>query len=121
MRKTTGSSLLTLLLTGLLVLSLPAQAGIVGTEQMVAQPSRADAMERIETVLAGAEVSAQLEAWGVAPEQVSERVAAMSDMELQQLAASMETDPAGGVFAIIGVVVVVLLILEVTGITNIFR
>lgn len=129
MRKA-SSSVLTLLLTGLLISSFPAHAGvsidrghvgIVGTEQMVAQPSRADAIDRIETVLASAEVTAQLEAWGVAPELVTERVASMSDMELQQLAATMETDPAGGVLAVIGLVFVILVILEFTGVTNIFR
>jgi hypothetical protein len=48
-------------------------------------------------------------------------VAALSDIELQQLAETMETDPAGGVLALMGVIFVVLLVLEVTGVTNIFR
>lgn len=111
-----------LTLAAMLVTSLPATAGIVGTEQMVAQETREHTLDRIDAVLAGEAVAAQLVAWGVAPDRVRERMAAMSDVELQDLALSMETDAAGGdALAVIGVVFVVLLILELTGITNIFR
>jgi hypothetical protein len=110
-----------LTLAAMLVTSMPAGAGIVGTEQMVTQEARAVALDRIENVLAGEAVAAQLEAWGVAPEAVSVRLAALSDVELQRLATSMESDPAGGTLAVIGLVFVVLIILEALGITNIFR
>ncbi|MCC5868288.1 MAG: PA2779 family protein [Gammaproteobacteria bacterium] len=112
---------LALTLAAMLVTSLPARAGIVGTEHMVAQESHAVVLGRIEHVLAGEAVAAQLQAWGVAPEEVSVRLAALSDVELQRLEARMGTDPAGGVLVVIGVVFVVLIILEVLGITNIFR
>ena len=109
-------------LAAMLVTSLPATAGIVGTERMVAQETRSHTLDRIDAVLAGEAVAAQLAEWGVAPEMVRERMAAMSDAELQELAASMETDPAGGdALVVIGVVFVVLIILELVGITNIFR
>lgn len=108
-------------LAAMLVTSLPATAGIVGTEHMVVQETRSHTLDRIDVVLSGEAVASQLEAWGVAPEMVRERMAAMSDVELQQLAANMETDPAGGVLVVIGVVFVVLLILELTGVINVFR
>jgi len=120
-RKSNTSVIALVLAATMITSSLPVHAGIVGTEQMVTQETRATSLSRIESALAGAEVAAQLEAWGVAPEAVAERVAAMSDIELQQLAETMETDPAGGVLAVIGLVFVVLLVLEVTGATNIFR
>ena len=110
-----------LTLAAMLVTSMPVTAGIVGTEHMVAQETRSHTLDRIDVILAGETVASQLEAWGVAPEMVRERMAAMSDVELQQLAANMETDPAGGVLVVIGVVFVVLLILELVGVTNIFR
>jgi hypothetical protein len=121
MRKSNTSVIALVLAATMITSSLPVHASIVGTEQMVTQETRATSLSRIESTLAGAEVAAQLEAWGVAPEAVAERVAAMSDIELQQLAETMETDPAGGVLAVIGLVFVVLLVLEVTGATNIFR
>jgi hypothetical protein len=119
--KNTNSVVIALTLAAMLVSSLPARAGIVGTEQMVAQESRAHTLDRIEMILAQETVASQLSDWGVAPEMVLARMAAMSDVELQQLATSMETDPAGGVLAVIGVVFVVLFILELTGVTNIFN
>jgi hypothetical protein len=110
-----------LTLAAMLVTSMPAAAGIVGTEHMVAQETRSHTLDRIDVILAGETVAAQLEGWGVAPETVRERMAALSDVELQQLAANMETDPAGGVLVVIGVVFVVLIILELVGVTNVFR
>jgi hypothetical protein len=121
MKKVNGV-VLALTLAGMLVTSLPVRAGIVGTEHMVTQETRALSLDRIENVLAGEVVAAQLDAWGVAPEAVSARLAALSDVELQQLASNMESNPAGGdALVIVGAVFVVLLILELVGITNIFR
>lgn len=112
---------LALTLVAMLVTTMPASAGIVGTEHMVAHESHAVRLGRIEHVLAGEAVAAQLQAWGVAPEEVSARLAALSDVELQRLEATMGTDPAGGVLVLIGGVFVVLIVLELLGITNIFR
>jgi hypothetical protein len=119
--RNTNAVVIALTVAAMLITSLPAAAGIVGTERMVAQETRSHTLDRIDAVLAGEAVASQLEAWGVAPEMVRERMAAMSDVELQQLAANMETDPAGGVLVVIGVVFVVLLILELVGVTNVFR
>lgn len=118
--KNTNGVVIALTLAAMLVSSLPARAGIMGTEQMVAQQTRAHTLDRIEVILTQETVASQLSDWGVAPEMVRTRMAAMSDTELQHLATSMETDPAGGVLAVIGVVFVVLFILELTGVTNIF-
>ncbi len=108
-------------LAAMLMTSMPAGAGIVGTEQLVTQEGRTVAIDKIETILAGEAVATQLKAWGVASEDVSARLAALSDVEVQQLATSMESDPAGGILALIGIVFVVLLILELTGVTHIFN
>jgi hypothetical protein len=110
-----------LLVAALLVSTFPAHAGFVGTEQMVTEQTRAVSLNRIEHALAGAEVAAQLEAWGVSSEQVATRVAALSDIELAQLADTMETDPAGGVLVVLGVVFLVLIVLHMAGIFNSFR
>ncbi len=111
-----------LTMTAMLIASVPAHASIVGTEHLVTQHSRATTISRIEGALAGETVAAQLEAWGVAPEMVSQRLAALSEMELQRLADEMESDPAGaGALAVVGGVFVVLIVLELLGITNIFR
>jgi hypothetical protein len=112
---------LALTLAAMLAASMPARAGIVGTEHMVAQQSHEAIRGRIEQAMAGEAVAAQLLAWGVAPDVVSARLAALSEVELQRLESHMGTDPAGGVLVVIGGVFVVLIILELLGITNIFR
>ncbi|MCC5887060.1 MAG: PA2779 family protein [Gammaproteobacteria bacterium] len=120
MRKS-NNPLMALLVAAMLLSTFPAHAGFVGTEQMVAEQTRATSLSRIENALAGAEVAAQLEAWGVDPEQVAMRVGALSDIELAQLADTMETDPAGGVLIVLGIVFLVLIVLQLTGVLNAFR
>jgi hypothetical protein len=106
----------------MLGMSLPATAGIVGTEQMVAQETRSQALATIDGFFAEENVASQLLDWGVAPETVKDRIDALSDAELQELAATMATDPAGGdALVVVGAVFVVLIILELIGVTNIFR
>jgi hypothetical protein len=101
--------------------SLPAHAAVVGTDQLVAREARAESLSTVQNFMAGEQVAAQLSAWGVTPEAVETRIAALSDAELQQLAATMRTDPAGaGVLEVVGLVFVVILVLEVLGITNFF-
>jgi len=61
-------------------------------------------------------------ALGVDPGQARLRVSSLSDTELDQLAGELETLPAGGdILALIGAVFVVLLILELTGVINVFK
>ena len=98
-----------------LVLPLPAQAGMVATESALER-------ERIATLLERADVRAQLEAYGVAPGEVTARVAALSDAEAAQLAARIRELPAGGV-GIIGaalIVFLVLLLTDILGYTKVF-
>jgi hypothetical protein len=116
-----NAAIVGMVFTAMMVSSLPAHAGIIGTEQMVAHETRAVHLATVESFMADEQVAAQLMAWGVAPEEVHARVAALSDAELQQLASTMETDPAGGLLVVVGAVFVVLLVLEVLGITNFFR
>lgn len=99
----------------------PAQAAMIGTAQMVQAPARDAQLSTVENFLSRADVRAQLQDWGVAPEAAEARVAALTDAELERLAATIDQQPAGGdVLAVVGVVFVVLLILELVGVTNIF-
>lgn len=111
-----------IMVTVMLLSSLPAQAGIVGTEQMLEQDRGTQSLDTVRSFIATEQVAAQLETWGVAPELVADRVAALSESELQQLAMTIESQPAGGgALVVVGIVFVVLLILELIGVTNIFN
>ena len=100
-----------------------ANAAIIGTQDYLAAEARAGHLADIEAALTRADVQAQLVALGVDPANAIERAASLSDAELAQVAAEIQNLPAGGdgFFAVVGVVFVVLLILELTGVINIFN
>ena len=102
----------------------PGQAALIGTDQVINQADRAP-RERVVAFMARDDVRAQLEAFGVPPEEARKRVAALSDDEIRQIAGRLDTLPAGeGVLEtilIVGVVVfVVLLITDLAGMTKVF-
>jgi hypothetical protein len=122
-------SLVAVTLSAFLAVSLqaPAVAATIGTRDLVAgsiatTPDRATTLARVHAVLDRDDVRAALEARGVSPADAAARVAALSDAELAGLADQLDTLPAGGdLLAVIGIVFVVLLILELTGVTDIFK
>lgn len=100
-----------------------ASAGVIGTQDYLAAEARAGHLADINAAISRADVRAQLEALGVDPDSAMTRAAALSDGELAQVAQEMQTLPAGGdgFFAVIGIVFLVLLILELTGVIDIFK
>lgn len=97
---------------------LPALAGIVSTDSVVAGAER----ERLASMLERSEVQGRLLALGVDPANARARVAALSDAEAAQLAAQLDELPAGGadVLVIALVVFLVLLVTDMMGYTKIF-
>ena len=98
-----------------------AHAELIGTRTLIELNGRQDQLVQIDRVLTQEAVRQQLIAMGVDPAEVQERVAALSDQELQHLNSELDTLPAGGVLAVIGAVFVVLIILELVGVTTIFQ
>ena len=99
-----------------------APAGMIGTAHVVNEESRAASLSRIEVLLAREDVSRQLEAFGVERAMVVERLQGLSSAELLELEGQIDEQIAGGdVVAIVGVVFIVLLILELVGVTDIFK
>lgn len=113
-----------LLATSVLNLSLcqVASASIIGTAEAMQTAARAERLNSVETVLARADVQSVLVAHGVSVEDAMTRVAALSEDELVTLEQKFDQLPAGGVgiFEVLGITFLVLLILEVTGVINIF-
>jgi hypothetical protein len=103
-------------------LAAPAHAAVIGTGDALAMDAREARIAGLQSELARADVQHAMVALGVDPEQARLRVSSLSDTELDQLAGELETLPAGGdILALIGAVFVVLLILELTGVINIFK
>ena len=97
---------------------LPAQAAMIGTEALTGSPAHA----RIAAALDRAEVQAQLRASGVDPAEAKARAAALSDAEAAELAARIDSLPAGGV-SVLGALLLIFLVLLVTdilGFTKVF-
>ena len=113
-------------LTGLLAASLavttmPARAGMIGTPQLLA-PSAEAQSERVQAFLAREDVRQQLVALGVDPTAASERVAGLTESELQQLSNRIDSLPAGaGALELVLIGVLVLIILELVGVIDIFK
>lgn len=129
MRSSILSRLVLLILLGgqLSIATMPAQAGVLGTGDYLAQDGaaagdRAERIRRVRDFLAEDRVRAQLESLGVDAAAADARVASLSDAELARLDARLDQLPAGqGVIGVVGVVFVVLLILELVGVTDIFK
>jgi len=95
-------------------------AAVISTRQAMTAEQRTGMEADVLAALARDDVRQAMERLGVDPADAEARVAALSEAELQQLHARLDELPAGGVLAVIGVVFIVLLILELVGVTNIF-
>jgi hypothetical protein len=96
---------------------LPASAGIVTTDQIVASVER----DRVRSFLDRADVQAQLHSYGVDPQAVRARVDALTDDEVGKLAGQIDQLPAGGdILGVLLVVFIVLLITDILGLTKVF-
>lgn len=111
------------LITSILGMGLPlsAQAGMLPTPTVTAQPAK----ERIIGLIERSDVRAQLASLGVNPADAKARVAALTDEEAAQLAARIDNMPAGGdgLGALVGAAVLIFLVLlltDILGFTHVF-
>jgi hypothetical protein len=97
-------------------------AAVIGTQQFLQSEARDARITRVETILARRDVARQLVMLGVDPLAVQSRVGNMTDAELLTLERGLDKQVVGGdVVAIVGAVFIVLIILELVGITDIFK
>jgi hypothetical protein len=116
-------SLLLIMCLGITCITIPtAQAGLVSTQAALAQQNVRHDRDRLQNLLARAEVRAGLQAHGVDPAQVQARVSSLSDDEAQQLATQLDLMPAGGDgLELVLLIFILLLITDIAGITHIFN
>lgn len=109
--------------TATLGLPLTAHAGIVPTDAVVSSTTGAPSAERdrVTAFLQRTDVRQALQAQGVASEAAVERVNAMSDAEVTQLAGRIDQAPAGGdVLGLLFTIFIILLVTDILGLTKVF-
>jgi hypothetical protein len=105
----------------LLTSIVPAtQADIVSTESALIAEQRMASQARVNEFLLREDVRAEMVQLGVSPERAIERVGALTLTELQSLETRINDAPAGGIAEVIGIVAIVLIVLELLGVTNVF-
>ncbi len=116
-------SIASFLIASTTALGLPpmAQAGLVGTAEAVATEASQAQRDKVQTFLARDDVRQALVAQGLSPELARERVQALSDAEVAQLADRVDSAPAGGeILGILLTVFLVLLFTDIMGFTKVF-
>ena len=87
------------------------QAGMIGTDQVVAGAQDQANRDKVINFVTRGDVARQLEAFGLSASGAKERVAAMTQDEINRLSGSIDTLPAGAdggwivALALIGVIV----------------
>ena len=115
--------LLAALCAGFLFMSAtaPAQAGLVGTDRVLAAEQAEADRARLLEVLDRDGVANRLEAMGVDPSDARERVARMTDAEVARLQGRIDEAAAGGdALGVVLVVFIVFIITDAIGATDIF-
>jgi len=101
---------------------MQARAAIVPTDRAISLEQREAYIGTVTAGLAREDLRKQFVALGVDPAQVETRLAGLTDSELATLAERIDAAPAGGdALAVIGIVFLVLMILEFTGVIDIFK
>ena len=122
MKKST-STLAGLLSATMLSVSFPAvtSAAMVDSAQLLASQQASD-QQTLDAFMARDQVRDQLVALGVSPEIVQQRLQGLTDEEARQLAQQIDELPAGaGLIEVVGIVFVVLIVLELVGVTDVFK
>lgn len=99
----------------------PAQAGMIGTAQMLAAEQERVDRDTLAAMLEREDLQRQLASLGVDVNDARDRVASLTDAEVARINQHIETLPAGsGVVGVILLIFVVFVITDAIGATDIF-
>lgn len=102
--------------------SAPGYAAMIGTDQILAGDSVQQQRDYIREMLNREEIQEQMISLGVNPADAQQRVDAMTESEIQMLAGQLEELPAGGsAVGLLAFVLIVLLITDLLGVTNVYN
>jgi hypothetical protein len=103
------------LVTTMVVGSLGSQlavADIVGTETLLQEQNGTLTRDDLHSLIARGDVQQKLIDYGISPEEASDRVAALTNTELQHLSQHIDDEPAGGSVTLILLVIILIILLR---------
>jgi hypothetical protein len=104
-----------------LVPLLPAQAAMIGNQQIINQNQSQQTRDSLQQLLAQDAAVQQLQAWGVNPEQIRNRINSLTEAELARINQQVnDLNPGGNILGILLVIFIVFVITDVIGATDIF-
>ena len=84
-----------MLVAGLVSLPLSTQATLIETDQVLKQAQSQSNRDRVRDLVARADVQQALQSYGISSQAAQQRVDALTDMEIQQVAGKLDSLPAG--------------------------
>ena len=100
---------------------LPAQAAMIGNEQIVNQDLPHQTRDGLQQLFEQETAQQQLQAWGVNPDQIRSRIDSLTNAELARINQQLNDHQAGGsVLGVLLVIFIVFVITDVIGATDIF-
>lgn len=101
---------------------VPVQAAMVGTGEIVNPEQYSLARDELQQFLDQEAAQQQLQAWGVNPDLVKERIDSLTDSELARINQEIDKLNAGGtsILGVLLIIFIVFVITDVIGATNIF-
>ncbi|MET0068573.1 MAG: PA2779 family protein [Candidatus Thiodiazotropha sp.] len=115
--------LIYLLSLNMAIIGFPAisLAAPIDTTTVIQLDDRQKSIDRIRSTMARDEVRSSLLEMGVDPQAIELRLDALTDHELLVLNQQIDELPAGGsVLGVLGALLIVLIVLELLGVTNVF-
>jgi hypothetical protein len=99
---------------------MPATASMVSNSDIQQSVSMEMKRDQIKTMLAREDVQKQLASFGVDQADAESRVDQLTDAEVLAFHEQMEDLPAGGVLGAILLIIVIFMLLDVAGVTDVF-
>lgn len=98
-----------------------ASAAMIGTQAAIQSEQRTELVADVKAQMSRDEVRSRFIELGVSPDAVESRLDQLTNEELVEISSRLDEMPAGsGIAGTLGIVLVVLLVLELLGITNVF-
>jgi len=104
-----------LLIVSMMLLPFSTQAGMIGTDQIVASAAAQADRAKVLDFVARADVQKQMEVLGLSAATAADRVNALTDEEVQRIAGKIDSAPAGAsnagtAWLVAGLIVVAVLV-----------